>query len=56
MTPACARRMRDRIRDGLWIEKEHCSLCAERVRSCKARGYRIRDHNGRIITADWVLT
>ena len=46
-------RMQRRIRDGLWIEEDHCPLCTERVRACKPIVYRVRDTNGRVITADW---
>ena len=48
-------RMRRRVRDGLWIEASHCPTCAERVRACKPMEWRVRDHNGHVITADFIL-
>lgn len=46
--------MHERIRNGLWVEGSHCPSCAERVRACKPMEWRVRDHNGRIIT-DWLI-
>lgn len=43
-----------RILSGLHVLKGHCIRCDNAIRASKPRAYRVRDHNGRIITADAV--
>jgi hypothetical protein len=45
-----------RLTNGLHAVSDHCNRCDNRIRACKTRAYRVRDHNGKIITDDWILT
>jgi len=45
-----------RLTNGLSVLKGHCRRCDNAIRASKPRPYRVRDHNGNIITADAIET
>lgn len=44
-----------RLLNGLYPVAGHCDRCTDALRASVPREYRIRDTNGHIITADWVM-
>jgi hypothetical protein len=46
----------ERYLNGLAAKAGHCRRCDARIRASRPVKYRIRDHNGKVITTDWVLS